>query len=81
MSVEDDEQKQRKPGLRFEVYPVGSEAYVAYWQWRLVGKDGVVCISAETFDNETMARSDIAKNKGRMKASGYAKVITIDTEE
>ena len=71
----------KKPGgLRFEVYPVGSEAYVAYWQWRLVGKDGAVCTSAETFDNETAARSNIAKNKGRLKASGYAKVVTINGE-
>lgn len=72
-----EQKAKERGGLRFEVYETGDQ-FTKYWRWRLVGKDGSVCVSAEDFANETMARSHIAKNKGRLKASGYAKVVTID---
>lgn len=68
-------ESQRK-GLRFEVSE-GDDG----WYWVLIGKDGPVCISQGTFESEANARSNIAKSKGRLKASGYAKVVTVRDDE
>jgi hypothetical protein len=77
-----------RKGLRFEVYPTnvlghtdpsGGIAIHQEWEWTLVGADGPVCRSATTYDTEKECRSALAANKGRLKGSGYAKVITVDS--
>lgn len=69
-----------RKGLRFEVFPDWDRATTAdpVWSWRLVGKDGVVALSPETFVSDVEARSHISRNKGRLKGCGYAKVINTD---
>lgn len=76
-----------RKGLRFEVAttpilgstsPSGGVAIHHLWQWTLIGADGPVCKSAITWDTEAEARASLAKNKGRLKAAQYAKVVTVD---
>ena len=69
-------ESQRK-GLRFEV----EQAENGQWNWVLIGKDGPVCVSYESFVSEANARANIAKSKGRLKASGYAKVVTVRDDD
>jgi hypothetical protein len=68
-------------GLRFEVFQdtVGHLEELK-WQWKLVGAEGVVCYSGETFDKESDARSHISKNRGRLKAASFSKVVTLDAD-
>lgn len=73
----------KRGGLRFEVYPefdpsAGTDTDGWVWYWRLVGKDGIVCVSPASFQSEQDARAHIHQNKGRLKACGYSKVVTID---
>lgn len=70
-----------RKGLRFEVY-APQEGYLpsdprSNWYWKLIGKDGPICRSEDLFDTEEATRSNIHTSKSRMKASGFAKVITI----
>ncbi len=65
----------RKPGLHFKVVQ-----YKMYdrleWAWKLVGAEGTVAVSPINFPSEEACRSHIAANRGRLKASARAKVIT-----
>lgn len=71
-----------RKGLRFEVEttnPGGVGDFLEpHWFWVLVGADGPVCRSVDTFYTEEEARSNIAASKGRMKAARFAKVLTVD---
>lgn len=76
MSAEVIDIDSARKGLRFEVSDQGVDG--PWWFWELHGKEGPVCKSVKGFHNETEARADIARNKGRMKAAGYARVITVE---
>lgn len=68
-----------RKGLRFEVKEtlLWPDPYDAEWHWTLIGADGPVCKSADSFPSEEEARSNIAASKGRMKAARFAKVVTV----
>lgn len=76
-----------RKGLRFEVYPTnvlgaskpaGGVAFHQEWEWTFVGADGPECKSFTTYDSEKECRSALSKAKARLKASGYAKVMTVE---
>lgn len=63
-----------RKGLRFEIL---QDYSLESLYWQLVGADGPVCESHQTFETEAEARSDIAAARKRMKACQYAKVLVI----